>query len=520
MQKVSLPFFFNIYRDFFTSHIVWPAKPKWFSLVRVPERVQTETILFVIDVIFVTSIKNGKTCNFAFFVSVSILIHLTRCFFFCYLVFQFSNFVSLLFCVFLPFVFLSFCPPVYRSESGSICLLLCGSFSVCLYLLLFSWGYQCPRCNFVWLCTPWVEPWSLPETLVQVITVRILSCFPWFFLVSIGDYLWFKHLLPAEWKSGDFFENSPWFQKVLKTAPPPEIELLLFDAESENHIPENSPPPQKLNFYFLMLSPKIIFLKTAPPQKLNFYFLMLNLKIIFLKTAPPPEIELLLFDAESKNHIPENSPPPEIELLLFDAESENHIPENSPPPQKLNFYFLMLSPKIIFLKTAPPPEIELLLFDAESENHIPENSPPQKLNFYFLMLSPKIIFLKTAPPPRNWTSTFWCWIWKSYSWKQPTPPQKLNFYFLMLSPKIIFLKTAPPPEIELLLFDAESENHIPENSPPPQKLNFYFLMLSPKIIFLKTAPLLFDAESENHIPENSPPQNTHTQNWTSYFRCS
>ena len=87
-------------------------------------------------------------------------------------------------------------------------------------------------------------------------------------LVSIGDYLWFKHLLPAEWKSGDFFENSPWFQKVLKTAP----------------------PPQKLNFYFLMLSPKIIFLKTAPP--------------------PPPEIELLLFDAESENHIPENSPPP------------------------------------------------------------------------------------------------------------------------------------------------------------------------------------------------------------------
>ena len=116
---------------------------------------------------------------------------------------------------------------------------------------------------------------------------------------------------------------------------------------------------------------------------------MLSPKIIFLKTAPPPpEIELLLFDAESENHIPENSPPPipensppppEIELLLFDAESENHIPENSPPPK---------------------PEIELLLFDAESENHIPENSPPpQKLNFYFLMLSPKIIFLKTAPPP-------------------------------------------------------------------------------------------------------------------------
>ena len=30
-----------------------------------------------------------------------------------------------------------------------------------------------------------------------------------------------------------YTENSP---------PPPEIELLLFDAESENHIPENSPP--------------------------------------------------------------------------------------------------------------------------------------------------------------------------------------------------------------------------------------------------------------------------------------
>ena len=88
---------------------------------------------------------------------------------------------------------------------------------------------------------------------------------------------------------------------------------------------------------------------------------------------------------------------------------------------------------------------------------------------------------ENSPPPRNWTSTFWCWVWKSYSWKQPPPP--------------------PPQEIELLLFDAESENHIPENSPPPQKLNFYFLMLSPKIIFLKTAPppeielLLFDAES-------------------------
>ena len=66
----------------------------------------------------------------------------------------------------------------------------------------------------------------------------------------------------------------------------------------------------------------------------------------------------------------------------------------------------------------------------------------------------------------------------------------------MLSLKIIFLKTAPPPKkkIELLLFDAESENHIPENSPPPPKK---------KIIEL----LLFDAESENHIPENSPPSN-------------
>ena len=47
-----------------------------------------------------------------------------------------------------------------------------------------------------------------------------------------------------------------------------EFELLLFDAESKNHIPENSPPPR------------------------------------------PPEFELLLFDAESKNHIPENSPSP------------------------------------------------------------------------------------------------------------------------------------------------------------------------------------------------------------------
>ena len=59
----------------------------------------------------------------------------------------------------------------------------------------------------------------------------------------------------------------------------------------------------------------------------------------------------------------------------------------------------------------------------------------------------------------------------------------------MLSPKIIYLKTAPPPEIELLLFDAESENHIPENSLPPPEIEL----------------LLFDADSENHIPENSPP---------------
>ena len=69
----------------------------------------------------------------------------------------------------------------------------------------------------------------------------------------------------------------------------------------------------------------------------------------------------------------------------------------------------------------------------------------------------------------------------------------------MVSPKIIFLKTAPrpppPPEIELLLFDAKSENHIPENSPPPPGIEL----------------LLFDAESENHILENSPPSpQTHT----------
>ena len=64
------------------------------------------------------------------------------------------------------------------------------------------------------------------------------------------------------------------------------------------------------------------------------------------------------------------------------------------------------------------------------------------------------------------------------------------FYFLMVSPKIIYLKTAPPPlEFNFLLFDAGSENHIPENSPPPPEFNF----------------LLFDAESENHIPKNSPP---------------
>ena len=122
--------------------------------------------------------------------------------------------------------------------------------------------------------------------------------------------------LPGEQKSGDFSENSPcifiriniqggggcfqkndfWnhHQKVKVEFLggggglflPSEIELPLFDAESKNHIPENS---------------------------------------------PPLEIELLLFDAESKNHIPENSPPPDIELLLFDAESKNHIPENSPP---------------------------------------------------------------------------------------------------------------------------------------------------------------------------------------------
>ena len=39
----------------------------------------------------------------------------------------------------------------------------------------------------------------------------------------------------------------------LKTAPPPEIALLLFDAEFKNHIAENSPPPPKLNFLLQML---------------------------------------------------------------------------------------------------------------------------------------------------------------------------------------------------------------------------------------------------------------------------
>ena len=62
-------------------------------------------------------------------------------------------------------------------------------------------------------------------------------------------------------------------------------------------------------------------------------------------------------------------------------------------------YFLMRSPKIIYLKTAPPPN----------------------LTFYFLMLSLKIIYLKTAPPP----------------------PRNSIFYFLMPSPKIIYLKAAP-----------------------------------------------------------------------------
>ena len=83
---------------------------------------------------------------------------------------------------------------------------------------------------------------------------------------------------------------------------------------------------------------------------------MLSLKIISKKSPPPPpEFELLLFDAESQNHIENISPPPPgIELLLFDAESENHIEKISPPPpQKLNFYFLMLSLKIISKKSAP-----------------------------------------------------------------------------------------------------------------------------------------------------------------------
>ena len=109
---------------------------------------------------------------------------------------------------------------------------------------------------------------------------------------------------------------------------------------------------------------------------------MLSPKTIYLKTAPPQKLNFYFLMLS-----------PKIIYL-----------KTAPHPQKLNFYFLMLSPKIIYLKTAPH---------------------PQKLNFYFLMLSPKIIYLKTAPPPRNWTSTFWCWVQKSYTWIQPPPPIEL-----------------------------------------------------------------------------------------------
>ena len=171
-------------------------------------------------------------------------------------------------------------------------------------------------------------------------------------------------------------------------------------------MPENSPPPQdwtstfwcwvRKSYAWKQLSPKI------PSQDWTSTFWCWVRKSYTWK-QPPPRIELLLFDAVSKNHIPENMPlhPPRIELLLFDAVSKNHMPENTPPPQ-------------------------------------------------------------------DWTSTFWCWVWKSYAWKQPPPPG-LDWYFLMLSLKIICLKTAPPP---------------PPSHPPG--LNCYFLMLSPKIICLKT----------------------------------
>ena len=101
--------------------------------------------------------------------------------------------------------------------------------------------------------------------------------------------------------------------------------------------------------------------------------------------------------------------PTEFNFLLFDAESENYIPENTPPPLEFNF----------------------LLFDAESENHIPENSPP---------------------PPKIQLSTLWCRVWKLYTWKQPPCP------------------LPPAQEFNFLLFDAESENYTPENSPPPPRI--------------------------------------------------
>ena len=112
------------------------------------------------------------------------------------------------------------------------------------------------------------------------------------------------------------------------------------------------------------------------------------------------------------------------------------LPWKQPPPRNSTFYFLMLSPKIIYLKIAPQPEIQLSTFWCwvqKSYRSTWKQPPSQNSTFYFLMLSSKIIYLKTAPPPN------------------------LTFYFLMLSPKIIYLKIAPlSPEIQLSTFSSKS----------------------------------------------------------------